>query len=48
MNIVKALGSVVMLQRYDDISPLAPGVDVAVSLHDLLERITPINDRFDG
>ena len=39
------LGSIVMLQSYDDISLLAPGVDVAVSLGDLLERIAPINDR---
>src|SRR6266487_4934717 len=39
------LGSVVRLQSYDDISFLAPGVDVAVSLGDLLEGIAPINDR---
>ena len=36
-----------MLQSYDDISLLASGVDVAVSLGDLLERIAPINDRFE-
>jgi hypothetical protein len=33
-----------MLQSYDDIALLAPGVDVAVSLGDLLERIAPINN----
>ena len=36
-----------MLQSYDDISLLASGVDVAVSLGDLLERIAPINNRFE-
>ena len=36
-----------MLQSYDDISLLAPGVDVAVSLDNLLEGIAPINDRFE-
>ena len=41
------LGSVVMLQSYDDISLLAPGIDVAVSLGDLLERIAPIDNGFE-
>ena len=41
------LYSVGMLQSYDDISLLVPGVDVAVSVRDLLERIAPINDRLE-
>ena len=36
-----------MLHRYYDISLLTPGVDVAVGLGDLLERIAPINDRLE-
>lgn len=36
-----------MFQSDYDISFLASGVDVAVSLGDLLERIAPINDRFE-
>lgn len=36
-----------MLQIDHDISLFAPGVDVAMSLYDLLERIVPINNRFE-
>jgi hypothetical protein len=35
-------------RRDDDIALLAPGVDVAVRLDDLLERIAPIDDRPEG
>ena len=36
-----------MLQSDDDIPPLSPGIHIAVSLGDLLERVAPINDRFE-
>lgn len=39
------LGSVVMLQCYNNVSLLAPSFDVSVCFGDLLERIAPINDR---
>ncbi len=36
-----------MFQGYDDIAFLAPGINVAVSLGDLLQRVSPINDGFE-
>ena len=41
------LGFVFLFQGYDYVSLLASGIDVAMSLGDLLERIAPINDRFE-
>ena len=35
------------MESYDNISPFAPGVHIAVSLDDLLERIAPIDDRLE-
>jgi hypothetical protein len=39
------LGAVAMFHSDDDMSLLVPLFDVAVSLDNLLQRITPVNDR---
>ena len=45
--VIGAPSSIVMLQSNDDISLLAPAIDVVVRRDDLLERKAPINNGFE-